>query len=138
MIPEEYARAANAVVADERVQRALAARGVTDMSLVQVDVLPSGVFGHRRGATAMARRPPTAWCPATARRRCSHSAAPASTAGFARHTLWVTPHDPAQRHPAGSYPSIMPMNKAGFALEPVGFFDRNPTLDLPPASRCPP
>jgi primary-amine oxidase len=29
---------------------------------------------------------------------------------------------------------IMPMTKAGFRLEPVGFFDRNPTLDIPPAS----
>ena len=31
---------------------------------------------------------------------------------------------------------IMPMAKAGFALEPVGFFDRNPTLDIPPPARC--
>ena len=31
----------------------------------------------------------------------------------------------------------MPMTKAGLALQPVGFFDRNPTLDIPPpASRC--
>ncbi|HEX3834809.1 MAG TPA: primary-amine oxidase [Solirubrobacteraceae bacterium] len=100
-------------------------------------------------------------------------------AGFARHTLWVTPHDPAQRHPAGTYPygriaadglphwteadrpledadlvlwytvgvthfvrpedwPIMPVNKAGFTLQPVGFFDRNPTLDLPPPSHCSP
>jgi len=27
---------------------------------------------------------------------------------------------------------IMPGSKAGFSLEPVGFFDRNPTLDIPP------
>ncbi len=91
----------------------------------------------------------------------------------------MTPHDPAQRHPAGTYPygrvaadglphwteadrpledadvvlwytvgvthfvrpedwPIMPMNKAGFALQPVGFFDRNPTLDIPPAPDCSP
>jgi primary-amine oxidase len=31
---------------------------------------------------------------------------------------------------------IMPMTKAGFALEPAGFFDRNPTLDVPPPDRC--
>jgi primary-amine oxidase len=27
---------------------------------------------------------------------------------------------------------IMPVDSCGFALRPVGFFDRNPTLDLPP------
>jgi primary-amine oxidase len=32
---------------------------------------------------------------------------------------------------------IMPMTKAGFALQPVGFFDRNPTLDIPaPNGHC--
>ena len=31
---------------------------------------------------------------------------------------------------------IMPMTKAGFALQPVGFFDRNPTLDIPPPGSC--
>jgi Cu2+-containing amine oxidase len=32
---------------------------------------------------------------------------------------------------------IMPMTKAGLSLQPVGFFDRNPTLDIaPPASHC--
>ena len=30
---------------------------------------------------------------------------------------------------------IMPMTKAGFSLQPVGFFDRNPTLDIPPPRR---
>ena len=98
-------------------------------------------------------------------------------AGFARHTLWVTPYDADERFPAGAYPyqhadpgglpafsrdrplegedvvlwytvgvthfvrpedwPIMPMTKAGLALQPVGFFDRNPTLDIPPpASGC--
>jgi primary-amine oxidase len=29
------------------------------------------------------------------------------------------------------------MTKAGFMLQPVGFFDRNPTLDIPaPAGHC--
>jgi primary-amine oxidase len=28
----------------------------------------------------------------------------------------------------------MPMTEAGFSLEPVGFFDRNPTLDIPPSA----
>jgi len=95
-------------------------------------------------------------------------------AGFARHTLWVTPYRDEERFPAGAYPyaraepdglpvwstdrplegedvvlwytigvthfvrpedwPIMPMTKAGFSLEPVGFFDRNPTLDIPPAA----
>jgi primary-amine oxidase len=93
-------------------------------------------------------------------------------AGFARHSLWVTRHDAAERFPAGAYPyqradagglpawstnrplegadvvlwytvgvthfvrpedwPIMPGSRAGFSLEPVGFFDRNPTLDIPP------
>ena len=98
-------------------------------------------------------------------------------AGFARHTLWVTPYEAAERHPAGAYPyqhadpgglpawsadrdldgrdvvfwytvgvthfvrpedwPIMPMTKAGFSLQPVGFHDRNPTLDIPaPAHHC--
>jgi primary-amine oxidase len=96
----------------------------------------------------------------------------ARRAGFARHTLWVTPYRPEERFPAGAYPygsdrpdglpawstdrplegedvvlwytvgvthfvrpedwPIMPMSRAGFRLEPVGFFDRNPTLDVPP------
>ena len=98
-------------------------------------------------------------------------------AGFARHTLWVTRHDEAERHPSGRYPygraetvglpqwseadrpldgsdvvlwytvgtthfvrpedwPIMPVARAGFRLEPVGFFDRNPTLDVPPPHSC--
>jgi primary-amine oxidase len=28
---------------------------------------------------------------------------------------------------------VMPVEYAGFMLKPVGFFERNPTLDLPPA-----
>ncbi len=28
----------------------------------------------------------------------------------------------------------MPAEKIGFMLKPVGFFDRNPALDVPPAS----
>jgi primary-amine oxidase len=26
----------------------------------------------------------------------------------------------------------MPVERVGFALKPVGFFDRNPALDVPP------
>jgi primary-amine oxidase len=29
---------------------------------------------------------------------------------------------------------VMPVDACGFALRPVGFFDRNPTLDVPPTS----
>jgi primary-amine oxidase len=98
-------------------------------------------------------------------------------AGFARHTLWVTPYEEAERHPSGRYPygvsettglpqwseadrpleetdvvlwytvgtthfvrpedwPIMPAVRAGFRLEPVGFFDRNPSLDIPPPRAC--
>jgi primary-amine oxidase len=32
---------------------------------------------------------------------------------------------------------IMPAARAGFRLEPVGFFDRNPSLDVPPPGACP-
>jgi len=33
---------------------------------------------------------------------------------------------------------VMPVERAGFALRPAGFFDRNPALDVPPADRCAP
>ncbi len=35
---------------------------------------------------------------------------------------------------------VMPVDRTGFTLKPVGFFDRNPTLDVPPspAGRCHP
>lgn len=35
---------------------------------------------------------------------------------------------------------IMPVDHTGFLLKPVGFFDRNPTLDVPPtpSTHCPP
>ena len=33
----------------------------------------------------------------------------------------------------------MPVGHCGFALRPVGFFDRNPALDVPPpATHCEP
>jgi len=94
-------------------------------------------------------------------------------AGFARHNLWVTPHDPSERRAAGDYPNqhaggdglpkwtaadrslvgtdivawytfgvthlprpedwpVMPVEYCGFHLAPVGFFDQNPSLDVPP------
>ena len=28
---------------------------------------------------------------------------------------------------------VMPVEYCGFTLQPIGFFDRNPALDLPPA-----
>ncbi|MFF5992751.1 primary-amine oxidase [Prauserella flavalba] len=31
---------------------------------------------------------------------------------------------------------VMPVDYAGFTLKPVGFFDRNPTLDVPPTNTC--
>ncbi len=31
---------------------------------------------------------------------------------------------------------VMPVEYCGFTLQPVGFFDRNPALDLPPAEHC--
>jgi primary-amine oxidase len=31
---------------------------------------------------------------------------------------------------------VMPVEYAGFTLKPYGFFDRNPALDIPPASHC--
>ncbi|MGD9712294.1 MAG: primary-amine oxidase [Thermomicrobiales bacterium] len=33
---------------------------------------------------------------------------------------------------------IMPTQQIGFRLEPVGFFNRNPTLDIPPPAACHP
>jgi primary-amine oxidase len=29
---------------------------------------------------------------------------------------------------------VMPVARCGFTLKPTGFFDRNPTLDVPPPS----
>ena len=31
---------------------------------------------------------------------------------------------------------VMPVERTGFWLVPVGFFDRNPALDVPPAPHC--
>jgi primary-amine oxidase len=31
---------------------------------------------------------------------------------------------------------VMPVEYAGFTLQPVGFFDQNPALDVPPSSHC--
>ena len=31
---------------------------------------------------------------------------------------------------------VMPVERAGFALRPAGFFDRNPAIDVPPPDRC--
>jgi primary-amine oxidase len=33
---------------------------------------------------------------------------------------------------------VMPVARCGFTLKPAGFFDRNPTLDVPPGTRCHP
>jgi primary-amine oxidase len=33
---------------------------------------------------------------------------------------------------------VMPVERTGFSLVPVGFFDRNPALDLPPSTHCEP
>nr|WP_246846343.1 primary-amine oxidase [Humibacter ginsenosidimutans] len=33
---------------------------------------------------------------------------------------------------------IMPVDTAGFVFKPYGFFDRNPTLDIPPSDHCAP
>jgi len=95
-------------------------------------------------------------------------------AKFATKHLWVTPHSPDERYPAGDYPNqhpggaglpdwtkadrpientdvvlwytvgshhitrpedwpVMPAERAGFMLKPVGFFDQNPALDVAPA-----
>ncbi len=95
---------------------------------------------------------------------------------FCGRHLWVTPHDRAERWPAGDYVNlsdaaqglpewtraaesvvdrdvvvwyafgshhvprpedwpVMPVVRIGFRLEPYGFFDRNPSLTLPPECR---
>ena len=98
---------------------------------------------------------------------------------FARHNLWVTAYDPAERKAAGDYPNqhrggdglptfvardrplegcdvvvwatfgtthvarpedfpVMPCEYVGLLLQPCGFFDRNPAMNLPPSPghRC--
>ncbi len=101
----------------------------------------------------------------------------AQRAGFAKHNLWVTPHDSnewaaasefSNLHPGGAglpaytagdrsiedtdivvwhtvalthvprpedWP-VMPVEYCGFSLVPVGFFERNPALDVPPNRHC--
>ena len=101
----------------------------------------------------------------------------ARRAGFARHNLWVTSHDPDELaaagectnlHPGGAglpayaakdrsldnqdivvwhtlglthvprpedWP-VMPVEYCGFSLVPVGFFEKNPALDVPPPDHC--
>lgn len=101
-------------------------------------------------------------------------------AWFINQHLAVTPYAPAERFPAGDYPSqspggdglerwtqqdrplveqdlvvwytfghhhvprpeewpVMPVAMIGFKLKPVGFFDRNPSLDVPaPTPHCAP
>ena len=89
------------------------------------------------------------------------SASVTRRAGFATKHLWVTRYDPAERysagdlvnqHPGGAglpeyvvlwhtfglthFPRpedwpVMPVDYCGFTLKPYGFFDRNPTLDVP-------
>ena len=46
------------------------------------------------------------------------------------HTFGVT-HSPRPE----DWP-VMPVEYCGFMLQPVGFFDRNPTLDVPPSQSC--
>ena len=96
-------------------------------------------------------------------------------AGFTRKHLWVTPYNPDEMSPTGSYPNqhpggdglpkwtqadrsientdivvwynfgthhvprpedwpVMPVMYTGFKLMPVGFFDQNPALDVPPST----
>jgi primary-amine oxidase len=33
---------------------------------------------------------------------------------------------------------VMPVDSCGFTLRPVGFFDRNPRLDVPMSAHCEP
>ena len=98
-------------------------------------------------------------------------------AGYMWNHLWVTPYDPDENWPAGTYPNqhaggdglprwteadrpientdvvlwyvmganhlpaiedwpVMPVASIGFTLKPIGFFDRSPAMDLPPADHC--
>ncbi|GAA2421482.1 primary-amine oxidase [Actinomadura vinacea] len=44
------------------------------------------------------------------------------------HTFGLTHHPRPEDWP------VMPVDTCGFTLKPVGFFDRNPTLDVPPST----
>lgn len=99
----------------------------------------------------------------------------AKRAAFTANHVWVTPHDPEQRYPAGDYVNqsrgddgigvwteadrpventdivlwhtfgivhlprledwpVQPRVHCGFSLMADGFFDRNPTLNMPPST----
>jgi len=105
------------------------------------------------------------------------SSVQARRAGFAKHNLWVTAHDPNELSAAGDFTNqhpggdglpkyvardrsldntdvvvwhtlglthvprpedwpVMPVEYCGFSLMPVGFFERNPALDVPPTKHC--
>ena len=108
----------------------------------------------------------------------AHADSPhARRAGFARHNLWVTPHDSDELAAAGEFTNlhpggaglpaytasdrsiedtdvvlwhtvalthvprpedwpVMPVEYCGFSLLPVGFFERNPALDVPATKHC--
>lgn len=49
---------------------------------------------------------------------------------------WDEQHDVSPMSPARNWP-VMPVECTGFHLVPVGFFDRNPSLDVPPSPAAP-
>jgi Copper amine oxidase, enzyme domain len=62
--------------------------------------------------------------------RCSLAAIPAAygRADPRRRSASEADHQRTEDWP------VMPVDRMGFTLKPHGFFDRNPTLDVPPST----
>ena len=90
---------------------------------------PPSTCGSRRTTPPSATRPATSSTSTPAGRAAGVRARPTATLDGRTSSLWHTfglTHFPRPE----DWP-IMPVDYAGFTLKPVGFFDRNPTLDVP-------
>ena len=89
--------------------------------------------GHAATAATSASRPATTRTSTPAATACRAGPPPTATLDGADVVLWYTlgeHHVPRLE----DWP-VMPVARLGFQLRPVGFFDRNPALDVPPPHR---
>ena len=102
----EFVGCEEIVKEDPLVREALGKRGITEFDSIMVDPWSAGHYvDEEEGRLVRALRTRT-WC-------CGIRSARTTPA---RLEDWP----------------VMPVQYAGFRLQPVGFFDRNPALDVPP------